>query len=99
MLIIIKGETMAKAKLKMYGLFREKCEVEEIELSGRNFLEIFESLVQRFPSLKDLIFDENMKLKENVYLINGRNINLLDGINTTIKEGDNIAIFPIITRG
>ncbi|MCX6088289.1 MAG: MoaD family protein [Caldiserica bacterium] len=99
MLIIIKGETMAKAKLKMYGLFREKCEVEEIELSGRNFLEILESLVQRFPSLKDLIFDENMKLKENVYLINGRNINLLDGINTTIKEGDNIAIFPIITGG
>lgn len=99
MLIIIKGETMAKAKLKMYGLFREKCEVEEIELSGRNFLEILESLVQRFPRLKDLIFDENMKLKENVYLINGRNINLLDGINTTIKEGDNIAIFPIITGG
>ena len=99
MLIIIKGETMAKAKLKMYGLFREKCEVEEIELSGRDFLEILESLVQRFPSLKDLIFDENMKLKENVYLINGRNINLLDGINTTIKEGDNIAIFPIITGG
>jgi molybdopterin synthase sulfur carrier subunit len=90
---------MAKVKLKMYGLLREQCGSEEIELQGNNFFEVLEVLVQEFPILKELIFDQHMKLKENVYLINGRNINLLNGINTLVKEGDNIAIFPIITGG
>jgi len=40
-----------------------------------------------------------MKLKENVYLLNGRNINLLEGIKTQVKDGDIITVFPMITGG
>ena len=90
---------MAKIKLKVYGLFREKSGIEEVELAGANFLEILENLIKKAPMLKSDIFDENMKLKENVYLLNGRNINLLEGIETQVKDGDTITVFPIITGG
>jgi molybdopterin synthase sulfur carrier subunit len=90
---------MAKIKLKVYGLFREKSGVEETELTGENFLEILNSLIKNYPILRNEIFDENMKLKENVYLLNGRNIFLLEGVETKVKEGDTIAVFPIITGG
>ena len=99
-IIIINGYLiMAKIKLKVYGLFREKTGIEEIEVTGENFLEILNSLAKGYPILRSEIFDENMKLKENVYLLNGRNVFLLEGVETEVKEGDTIAIFPIITGG
>jgi molybdopterin synthase sulfur carrier subunit len=90
---------MVTVKIKMYGLFREKTGAEEAELSGEKFIDIMKSLVQKYSVLKNDIFDEDMKLMENVYLINGRNINLIEDVDSQIKDGDNIAIFPIVTGG
>lgn len=90
---------MVTVKVKMYGLFREKTGSGETELSGEKFIDIMKNLVQKYSVLKNDIFDEEMKLKENVYLINGRNINLIENVENQIKDGDNIAIFPIVTGG
>jgi len=38
---------MAKIKLRVYGLFREKSGIEEVELAGVNFLEILENLIKK----------------------------------------------------
>ena len=93
-IIIINGYLiMAKIKLKVYGLFRENTGTEEIEVTRENFLEILNSLAKGYPILRSEIFDENMTLKENVYLLNGRNVFLLEGVETEVKEGDTIAIF------
>jgi molybdopterin synthase sulfur carrier subunit len=90
---------MVTVKVKMYGLFREKTGISEVDLSGEKFIDIMKSLVQKYSVLKNDIFDEDMKLMENVYLINGRNINLIEDVDSQIKDGDNISIFPIVTGG
>ena len=62
--------------------------------------EVIDKLIQIYPKLKDEILDDNGLLKENYrVLVNGREISHLSGLDTEVKDGDTIAIFPPVAGG
>jgi molybdopterin synthase sulfur carrier subunit len=62
--------------------------------------EVLDQLVAAYPGLKDKIYREGQELQGGVgLLINGRSIRFLDGLNTPVREGDDLALFPPVGGG
>ena len=75
----------------------------EIEKTKPTIIEVLAELSDRFGQrFKDLILDsKTKKIREDVrVLLNGRHHkHLKDGLETELKEGDEIALFPPIAGG
>lgn len=94
---------MASVKIKLFANLRETAGVSEIEFKGENIQDILESLLNKYPLMQDLIFNNVGDKKEirtyiNI-LVNGNNIQHLEGLNTVLNEHDEVAIFPPVSGG
>jgi len=50
--------------------------------------------------IKDALFDKNQKIRSDITILkNGREIKFLDGLETRVNSGDEIAIFPLVVGG
>lgn len=91
---------MAKVTVKFYATIREKVKTDHIELEADTFKKVIEILIKLHPLLKEEIIDDDFKLKDRyVYLVNGRNIVFLNGLDSKLKDGDKLAIFPPVAGG
>ena len=72
----------------------------EVSCKGSNIGEIIQSLEAQFPGIKDRLCDSDGKLRRfiNVY-VNEEDIRFQDGVNTKLKDGDDISIIPAIAGG
>ncbi len=89
-----------KIKVKFFATFKELFggEAKEIELeSGANIQDLLNLLCDSRRCRQE-IFSPSGRLISYV-LKNGRHIELLDGINTELKEGDVISIIPPVGGG
>jgi molybdopterin synthase sulfur carrier subunit len=72
----------------------------EIRADGATVDAVVEDLERQFPGLKERLVDETGELRRfiNVY-VNQEDIRFLDGRQTSLKEGDEVAIVPAIAGG
>ncbi len=72
----------------------------EVEAQGSNVNEIFQDMDQRFPGLRDRLYDDAGEIRRfiNVY-VNDEDIRFLDGPTTSLKDGDEVSIIPAIAGG
>ena len=61
---------------------------------------VFDKLVSQYSGLSAHLFDEDNNLRKfvNVYL-NEEDIRYIDGVNSSVKDGDVISIVPSIAGG
>ncbi|KXA94761.1 hypothetical protein AKJ65_03450, partial [candidate division MSBL1 archaeon SCGC-AAA259E19] len=74
----------------------------EDNFSVNSVKELLKTLSETEKELSEKLFEdeENLELEDSVnIMVNGRKINLLDGINTKLKDGDIVAIFPPVAGG
>ena len=73
----------------------------EVEIDGGTILSLLQDLGDRFgEDFTSRIFEQGGLSQEVLVLVNGRNIfSLQDGLETSLGEGDEVAIFPPITGG
>lgn len=85
--------------VKLYANLRKIAGVRETEAVGDTVFLILEDLAVRFPELISKVL-ENGRLRTHVVVtVNGHNIGTLNGLQTQIKDADQIAIFPPIAGG
>ena len=97
---------MAEVKIKLFANLREKAGTSELQLSGEKVIDVLLSLTEKYPELKDLIFEKSKGESEapvmcgsiNV-LINGNNVRHLEGLDTILSEADELAILPPVSGG
>jgi molybdopterin synthase sulfur carrier subunit len=73
---------------------------DKVSAEGANIAAIVDSLEKEFPGIKERLCDENGGLRHfvNVYL-NGEDARYLDGINTSVTDGDELSIVPAVAGG
>jgi len=72
----------------------------EVEVTGSNLRDCLADLEAQFPGMKERLFDEEGELRRfvNIYL-NEEDVRFLQGLDTPVKEGDDLSIVPAVAGG
>ncbi|AAM07434.1 TPA: MoaD/ThiS family protein [Methanosarcina acetivorans] len=97
---------MAEVKVKLFANLREAAGTPELPLSGEKVIDVLLSLTDKYPALKYVIFEKGDEKSEILILcgsinilINGNNIRHLEGLETLLKDSDEIGILPPVSGG
>jgi molybdopterin synthase sulfur carrier subunit len=84
-------------KVRVYATLRErvKWNSRDVELNAPEVT--FSKLLDLLPDLKDAMYGTG--LEHFIILVNGHNIMLLEGLETRVRDGDVIDIFPQAAGG
>lgn len=91
-----------RCTIKFFGGLRQKSGGAEKEASGNTIREALELVCVGNDELRTAIFEgvEGVELLPHVrVMINGRDSELADGLETAVTNNDQIAIFPPIAGG
>jgi molybdopterin synthase sulfur carrier subunit len=89
-------------RLKAFARFRDLLGgMTEVELpEGSTVFELLKKLATRSTDLQDQIFDASGKIRDDVnVMVNGRHFESLEGSETILAEGDEVALFPAVVGG
>jgi molybdopterin synthase sulfur carrier subunit len=91
-------------KVRVYGTLRTVMggvKETEVDLADQSTArQVLNQLADAYPGLREKVFREGEELQGGVGLyVNGRSIRFLDGLNTPVQEGDDLALFPPIGGG
>jgi molybdopterin synthase sulfur carrier subunit len=82
----------------LQNLTQNKPEV-EIEAAG-DIKELIDKLEEKYPGIKGRLCDESGALRRFInFFVNDEDIRFLEGINTKLKDGDEVSIVPAIAGG
>ena len=90
--------------VKFIGAFRNFAEEDKITLKIKGYAtvkEIVKEIVEKMPKLEKVLIDtelEDPRLNALI-LVNGKEISVLNGLETTLKDGDEILFVPVIHGG
>ncbi len=61
---------------------------------------VFESLESQFPGIRERLLDEGGDIRRfvNIY-VNGEDVRFLDGLTTSLNDGDEVSIVPAVAGG
>ncbi len=70
-----------------------------VDASGATVKVLLDNLSQKYPAIKDRLFDNGQVRRfVNIYL-NDEDIRYLDNMNTAVKDGDEVSIIPAVAGG
>lgn len=72
----------------------------EVEIEGKNIIELVDNLEKEYKGIKERICDEEGKIRRfiNIY-VNNEDVRFLEGQDTKLKDGDEVSIIPAIAGG
>lgn len=90
--------------VKFIGSFRSLSGQEKLALRIQNvatFREIVKKIVKELPKLEQALIDPECESPKTnmLVLVNGKEIGALSGLETTIKDGDEIVFVPVVHGG
>ena len=64
-------------------------------------MEMLKEIARELPALKQSLNDQKSEeLKSNaLIMVNGREISVLDGLETKLKDGDELVLIPVVHGG
>ncbi len=72
----------------------------EVVAEGKTVREVIEDLERQYAGIKTRLCDENGELRRFVNIfVNDEDIRFLQGLDTEVKEGDELSIVPAIAGG
>ena len=89
-------------KVKLFASFGEQVGKNQLTVSATDVRDLLNKLTAQYEGLKRSFYTDPQaeKLGDNInIMVNGRNINFTGGLDTPLKDGDRVAIFPPVAGG
>ena len=93
---------MPRVIITLYFHIRHLTGKKQVIAEGKTIEEVINYLITKEKAgkqIKSLLFEKEQLSSRYRIMLNGRNINLLNGLLTVVKENDEIAILPAIGGG
>ncbi len=90
---------MAHVKVRLFANIREIVGERELFFDSTTVNGVLDTLTSMKPDLQDVLFEDGVLRPYITVLLNGRNINEIDGVQSILSEGDEVAIFPPVSGG
>ncbi len=87
------------ADVILYAGLRKAAGIKEVHLDGSRLEDVLLALVDRYPALQQILYDEGCLRPHIIINVNGNNINQDDRPDIVLAHDDQIAIFPPIAGG
>lgn len=89
---------------KFLGSFRRVINKSKINLENECFItlrEAIQKIVEIFPSLRSMLIDPELgdPRPNSLILVNGKEISVLKGLDTPLKDGDEVVLIPVVHGG
>ena len=99
---LVEWASLAKVTVKFFATVREAVGMRSAEMEAQDIRELLGKLKHQFGRkfIEAVINSESGELKRFYScMVNGKRIELLDGYDTELVDGDAIALFPPIGGG
>jgi molybdopterin synthase sulfur carrier subunit len=90
--------------IKFIGSLRHVSGTGELALSCKSYIairELMNEIIKELPELKRSLIDQQFgdPRPNALVLVNGREISVLDGLETKLKDGDEVVLIPFVHGG
>ena len=90
--------------VKFIGALRRISGVNELALDSKkntSVKELMNEITERMSALKQSLIDQQLEdpRPNTLILVNGREISVLNGLETILKNGDEIVLVPVVHGG
>ena len=90
--------------VKFVGALRHVSGTGELALSCKSRVairELMNEIIEELPELKRSLIDQQFEdsRPNTLILVNGREISVLDGLETKLKDGDEVVLIPFVHGG
>jgi len=90
--------------VKFVGALRHFSDVGELALDCKGYssvVEVVNELVKEVPDIKRSLIDQQLEdpRPNALILVNGREIGVLNGLETKLKDGDEVVLVPVVHGG
>jgi sulfur-carrier protein len=91
-------------KLKFLGALRHASGKETFSLDckdGASIMDVVEAVTKKKTELRRSLLDEQLDSPKSnaLILVNGREISVLEGLETKVKDGDEVVFVPVVHGG
>ena len=92
------------AIVNFIGVFRTISNRNKIDIKIEDAVplrEVIKKIVEKFPTLKRTLVDPELEdpRPNALILVNGKEISVLNGLETLLKDGDEVVLIPVIHGG
>ena len=71
-----------------------------VRAEGGTVAEVLESLASQYPPLRNMVYDEMEEIPAHISIyLNKQEVHSLQGKQTPVKDGDELAVIPAIAGG
>jgi len=93
-----------KVKVKLFGVLKRAFGSDNLLLELSEFSklkDLIDKIVEESPSLRNVLLDPELMdpRPHMIILVNGVEISALNGLETSLKDGDEIVLIPVIHGG
>ena len=85
--------------VKLFGSLRKQIDGSSLQVPGATVGAVIDILCEGNSSLCEILLEDGRIRPHFKITVNGHDISLMDGLDTLVREGDQIAIFPPIAGG
>ena len=93
-----------KVNIKFVGSFRNLTNKSKVTLEleeGARLKEVIGRIVEKFPKIERALIDPELgdPRPNTLIIVNGREISVLKGLDTILKDGDEVVFIPVSHGG
>jgi len=100
----VKGDKKTNVIIRFFGVFRSITGKNEVSIEFKDTIrlkEVIKEIVEEMPRLERTLVDPDLEdpRPNTLILVNGKEISVLNGLETMLKDGDEVIFIPVLHTG